>query len=406
MRILLLFFIVSSVCHGQIRKVQATLSTITRTMQIDLGRGPSSTSNIFNRLDGVTNTKYYLCSSISQNPVTPDVFIQVTAEWPTGHSWSDDNKLIFQTSTNKGATWSGVSDFYSPGASLGVVDGGGGYSSDGRYHYFVDVHAGVEGASAAAPHYVYYLYSDDNGANVTATDITSLIPSDGLATWRFYGNLVEAGGYLFFPYYKLTAEGNITNSARYILKKPLSGGTWTSILVETGSTYINEGTIEHLGGNYLIYIARNESTKEWTLYRSSDLGETWSSLGDLTFGEVIGTAGPARLSKFYINGTLVIACYHPDRANDDLKVTYGLASDIISSGVSGFNTATKTTIINNGTDDTFPHYGSVVHYDNNMNAFASYATEAGAANLAEKCYLDIFHVATSHYNTIKTVLGL
>jgi hypothetical protein len=388
------------VSNGKLKAAHTNIS------QIDLGRGGSTTSAIFNRIDGVTNNLYYLSSSLSQNPLKPDVILQVSGEFPLGHVWSSTNKFVYQRSTDHGLTWSAKATFYSAGGSLGTVDGGGGYSSDGRYHQFIDVHGGTaEGGVSTTPHSLIYCYSDDDGTTVTATDITSVIPSDGLASYRFYGNLVEVGGYLFYNYYKLTDEGDFTNSARYILKKPLSGGSWTSILVETGSNYLNESTIAWVGGNYLIYVSRNDVTKEFTLYRSSDLGETWSNLGDLSFGEAFTTPGPPRLAPLYISGTLVIACYYPDRQNAILKVVYGTADNIRNNGVSGFDNTTKTTLVDNASQEQL-HYGQVLHHYNNFNAIASYATEAGAANILVKGYLDIFWVRSSHYPTVKTALGL
>jgi hypothetical protein len=408
--IFLLSFIASCLCEAQPLIIQGAgsgKSPHTSNSQIDLGVGPNGTTNTFNRIDGVATTKYYLSSNICQNPLSPDIIIQVSSEWPNGHNWSDGNKFIYQRSTDRGNTWSAKADFFSPGASIGAIDGGGGYSSDGRYHQFIDAHAGSgEGGSSQAPHYLYHCYSDDNGTTVTSSDITSVIPSDGLATWRAYGNLVEAGGYLFFPYYKVTNELNFTNSARYILKKPLSGGSWASILVSTGTDFIGEGSIISLGGNYLLYVSRNEVTKEFTSYISSDLGETWGAGGTLSLGETLSGAGPPRLASFEISGVLVIVIYYADRVNTRLKACYGKASVIIASGaVTGFDLTTKTTLHDNGTQEEF-HYGQVLHHYNNFNALGSYAREAGAADYAVKNYLDIFRCPSSHYQTVKTALGL
>lgn len=340
---------------------------------------------------------YYLSTSLCQNPTNLDTIVMIFADG-TAHTGDSTKKLSIRKSTDRGKTFATKTDVYDPLSTLQVQDMGAGYSANGRLHVIVDVHTNNAG-TIDDPHSLIYLYSDDDGTSWTTVDLTSLLPSDSLATFRVYTNIIENNGVLMFPMYKQADEGVTTSSANYLFRSTDGGANWSVITIRaSGGTYINEPTIIALNSTKLIVIARNEATKEYTLFESNDNGLTWSTVGDLSFGEAFGTAGPARLNKFTENGTEYVVCYYPDRQNKLLKAIYAKTSDLITSS-SDFDTATKTTLVS----DHF-HYGSVCHPWGDRSAIGSYANEPTTVTLTEN-NLTTFYVPTYHIDGVITTLG-
>lgn len=368
---------------------------------------PTRTFDIFNTYQAAVGD-YYLACSFDQHPIFPYRGVRVFADG-TDHTAELTKKASVQKFTNYGQSFATKTVLYDPVGSLAVQDLGGGYANSGRHFTFMDIHTASGGASTS-PHYAFMSYTDDDYDSQTLVDITSLLPSDGLDTWRFYGNLIENNGYLMFPFYKLDDEGDTNPSAIYLLRiastlDPSILGNWAvhTIYAPTASPYLNETTIIALNDNTILALARNDVTFEYTQFISTDNGVNWTNQGDCSFGETLAFAGPCRLNTFSLAGTKVIVCYYPDRNAPSLKAVYAKASDIIASGVSGWNLSTKTTLLS-GTGRRL-HYGDYFHPNGNFNAIGMSAYEKSPLDLSNND-LVTFVVLSTHYATVKTALGL
>jgi hypothetical protein len=184
-------------------------------------------------------------------------------------------------------------------------------------------------------------------------------------------------------------------------------------LIERGTIqYINEGSV--IGhGNTLIYAARREQlTRGFRFYISTDNGLTWSIQGDSTFGDNFGSRShPPYLDKFKINGQDVFACYYVNRTERDSKVIYGKPEDVIA-GVDGWNVNTKLkfmdyadypSLASNTASLPRSGYGMVSHINNDMfargMAYMDYDIDVPSNIL-------YFNLPTTHYDNVKNELGI
>jgi hypothetical protein len=354
-------------------------------------------------IDTLSESTYYLSTCLDQSPLDENILLQVFTRWSSaGHKFSENSTIGFRKSTDKGLTWGTPGTAYNPAGNLGIIDMGGGFGPNNKWHGFADQHLGDgSGNNISTTPTLIYFTTSDYGDNWTITDISSILPGDDKTVMRTYGNLIANNGVLMSSMYM--TKSDFTSTSIYLIRSTDDGATRSLVNVYTGTTYINEGTMINLGDDELLLIARNESTKEWNQFRSSDNGLTWTNQGNLSLGESFSAASPGKLVKFLIEDTPVIAFYYPNRGSNPrlLKVVYAKASDIIASGIAGWNLSTKT-IINNSS--TYWHYGDVCHYNNNFNAIGSYAKEGGTAFVANS--LLTFHMPSTHYLTVKTALGI
>lgn len=345
--------------------------------------------------------KYYLEACLDQHPSNRYIVVGYFADGEDHYNGTDTGrKVSFRKSTNYGLSWGAKADLYDAPGSLLILGVGGGYANSGRLHVFTDQH-GTSGSSVTTPHSVIYIYSDDDGATTTTVDLTAVINFDGLATVRVHGNMIDNFGALMIPYYTQTDEGVVTQSGNYLLRSTDGGLNWTSVTVRAkGTDYINESTIIALDNTRVMQLSRNEVTKEWTQYLSSDNGLTWSLVGQVTFGESLTTAGPLKLVKFRIESTDVIAAYYCNRDNSTVKVSYATAAALISSGTSAW--ISSTTLINTGRR---PHYFDVIHPTGNMDAIMLSPYEKNPLDLSNNDLITAV-LPSTHYSTVKTALGL
>lgn len=366
-----------------------------------------------NRWEASTSTRYYFNSAIGQNPTSPYNIVSVYTEGTT-HVFNSNKRVVGKISTDKAKQYStSFSDqftIFDPTApSEGVQGGGGGYDHNGRFHYFVDTHTSN---TVGSTNKAYQIYTDNNGINQTSSDwtpvdITSSLESDGLNTFRMVGGMIVNNGVWIKPYYKVTDEGDATESAIYILRST-NGTTWTSVTVKAkNSTYHNESWVVALDNDNLILVARNEVTNEWYQYASTDNGLTWSAQGDVNWGLTITSANPVCLKWFNHKGQRIIVAYVPDRDNDVLYAIYAKASSLIASGVSGWDLDTKIPIWKTNETGYHLHYGDVCHINNTANAIGMWPYDqyppTGAGTVNELYY---FTMGSWQLPLIETELGL
>lgn len=359
----------------------------------------SRTYSVYNTL--ATAGRYYFVQGLLQDPTNPNNLIEFHHNGDV-HVEADDKKVSKRTSTDGGRTWTAESDAFDlDGAgTFSCQDGEWGWTSDiNRIHGITDWHTTI--GVAGGTNQLWYSYSDDGGANWTHTDITSVVPSDGLNGLRAHGNIVEGGdGFIYALIYKTTDEDNGTQTAIYLLRKPTgSSVTWTALNVYgPASAPINESSVQPLDASTLLIVSRNNTTSEWNKFRATSNGTSVVNDGALTVGEALTVASPPLLTKFDVNGTRVIALWTTDKTNAILKVTYGKPSE----GDITFDTDTKTTVI----DQTqILHYGRVLHRENTINAIAMYALEPNPPTLTENNIIT-FNCPAYQYYVTKTELAI
>lgn len=366
----------------------------------------SMVPEIFEQSIGTTGLEYHLCGVIGQNPTDTSEVFSCYSEGGS-HLYNANKKLVGRKSIYKAApfgnTFAAQFDIYDPVNPLAIQDCGGGYDQNGVFHVFVDViNSGSAGGCVGARH----IYSSDL-SSWTNTDITASLHADGLLCWRMYGNMIHVGGVWIKPYYKLTDQGDITNSANYILRST-DGINLTSVTVRApAATYINEGSVWWNGGNNLGSLWRNEATGEFSISVSGDLGLTWSAMQDISFGETITSANPPMVKSFMHNGVLVVAAYITNRAADTAFIIYGKASDIVADPVNGWNLNTKIMWWKTSLAPFHYHYGDVAHLDDTINAVGLYSydqwPDAGTGVLSKMNYTVM---PTWHVAKIESELGI
>lgn len=359
----------------------------------------SSDWNLVNTFD---ETRYYLTNHLCQKPSDPNVITSIFLD-TVDHLFQTTRKVSYRKSLDKGRTWGAKGTVSDPAGTEAVGDVGAGVGSDGRLHCIYDTETSW---TAGSTNKLYYTYSTDDGVTwQTPVDITSILPSDGLTAWRVYCHIIENNGVLMCVIYRFTAEGfDFTNSARTLLRSTNNGSSWTAIDIQTGSVYRNESAIIGLSSTVLLVVTRDEVTFEWYQSMSTDNGLTWSNQGALNFGESLASACPVRLRKFQIAGTDVVACYYLDRTNNLFKVIYGKVSDLIASGLTGWNLNTKFTI-HQGSGEHL-HYGDVCHYDGDFKGLAQYVIDTFPPTGGTQNEMYTIDVPTFQYPFVKSALGL
>lgn len=353
-----------------------------------------------------TVATYKLCGVISQNPVDKNIVCSAYSQGGS-HLYNANKKLVIRVSTNKAApfnnSFGAETAIYDPGNPSAIQDCGGGYDQNGLMILFSDIiNSGTAGGCIGA-----FMHTSSDLSSWTHTDITASLPADGLLCWRVYGNMVHANGIWVKSFYKLTDQGDTTNSAVYIWRSTDAFATRPVVTVKASSgTYINESSVAYLGGNSWILIARNEATGEWQQYYSSDNAATWSDQGGITFGETVVSANPMMLKTFTHNGVLCVVAYITNRNNDTAFAIYAKASSIISSGLSGWDLDTKIMWWKTGLAPWHYHYGDVVHLDNTINAVGifPYDNFPGAGGTTNK--LNYTVMPTWHIPLIESQLGI
>lgn len=366
----------------------------------------SIAQQVFDSSEGSVGLRYHLSGVISQDPVNKN---RVFSAYTQGgsHVYAANKRVVGRRSLFKAAPVSNSFEaetiIYNPTDPLAVQDLGGGFDNNGVMHLFTDT---MNGSGAGSQVAARHIYSSDL-TTWTNTDITASLAADGLLAWRMYGNMIHVGGVWIKPYYKATDQGDATSTAIYVLRST-DGINWTSVTVKAPSaTYINEGSIVHLGGNDLLIISRNEVTGEWQQYISADLGLTWTDQGGITFGETVSSANPLMLKSFTLNGQRVIAAYITNRGSDTAFVIYALPADLISSGTAGWNLNTKLMWWKTSLAPFHIHYGDIAHLDDTLKAVAIYTYDRWPGDgPGTESTMFYFSMPTWHVSLIESELSI
>lgn len=351
--------------------------------------------------DQDTASNYKFCAVIGQDPSNKE---RILSAYTVGsdHIYTADKKLVFRTSVNKGASFGSQTTIDDPTNPDAVQDIGGGVDSNGKAFIWYDImNSGSAGGNVAMK-----LATSTDWSTWTLTDVTANLPADSLAGWRSYGNMVHANGIWVKGFYKFTDNGVFTNSANYIWRST-DGVNFTAVTIRaSGSTFITEPTVVYMGGNNWLAVIRHETTLEWRQYISTDNALTWTDQGDVTFGETVTSANPCVLKSFTHNGQRVIVCYLTNRNNDTAFAIYALPANLVSSGVSGWNSNTKIMWWKTALAPWHYHYGDVAHIDDTVKAFGlfPYDPYPGSGGTTNK--MNYTTMPTWHISKIESELGI
>jgi hypothetical protein len=334
-------------------------------------------SIVFDPYDTLPGTgRYCYLLGFCSPPSNRNKVVQIFSDGDT--SVSAGKFLAMRTSTDRGRSFGAQVTIQNIGSPWSSHLGTFGYDAAGRLHGLTDAHTTI--GIAGGGHRLYYHYSDDDGTNWTHTDISSILPVDGMLGLRINGSIFEHAGFMWACASRNTAEGNNTSAATYLFRKPIgSSVTWTTFTLSapTGSPLLLFPSLAPLGADSLVAVTQNETTKEWNQRRITSITTTpiVTNDGDITFGESRSGGTPVQLSWFDMNGQRVIACWLNNRDTAGTRtsqVVFGLAVDIEANGIAGWNNTTKVTYY---TGTQVIQWGRVLHYDNNFNAIASFSRE-------------------------------
>lgn len=343
--------------------------------------------------------RYYFVNGMLQNPFNTDEILQIFHDGDL-HVHDASKFLAGRKSTDRGRNFGAQFTIFDPPGTPAIQDAATGIDANGRIHVLVDTHTTLSVADVSQ---LIYLYSDDFGDTWTQTDITASVPVDGLSAYRPHGNIIQVGNYLYAPLYKLIDEGDLSSSARYILRLPITGSTaWEFFLVEaTTDPCRTESSIQALDDETILMVTRNDETH---LYSSCVIDiptMTSSAVRDLTLSESPpASASPPRMTKFKIDGTDVIMLWYTLRAGGIVKYVLGTAANLKIDDLTGWTLSTKTQIED---DIQMLHYGAFVHPNNNFNAIGAFARDPATYTENTMIYFDL---PTTNYSAQKTALGL
>jgi hypothetical protein len=366
--------------------------------------------NIFDTYQAAVGD-YYLSAAIDQHPWKPYTGVRVFSDG-VDHAYDATKEFSVQVMSKYGLAYGVKSTLIAPtNGTTGQVDGGGGYFNCGRHCFFSDAH-GNNGSAFFAPRFAYFTFTDDDYATKTTVDITSLIPVDGLNSFRFYGNAIENNGYLLYAFTKLKDETiggglDITSSAIYMLRLPVNAdptvlANWsvTTVYPPTVGPYISEPAIAAKDNN-IGAMCRNETSKEWNLFTSADNGATtFTSRGDVTLGETFTVASPGRFVPFTFMSTPCFAFIYPNRTLETLRKTICKQTELFTLFGSAFTT--PVTIANTGRR---LHYGDYFSIAGNYCIIGGSPYEKSPLDLSNNDFVQVI-IPSTNYATDKTALGL
>ena len=308
----------------------------------------------------------------------------------TNHNYDGFSKIVHRKSTDNGKTWSDTTVILHED-DVDSRNLGGGVTPTGRIIIFY-----VRSLGGTSYGGQYYIYSDDEGLTWSTPVSVSNMSMDEYSP---YGKLVSgANGILLLSFYGWT--GSTYKS--YVIRSSDNGTTWDApIAIYSGIDWqVTETCLEHLGGGYIIALARNEDSVGFHQFMSTDNGLTWTAQGIPLF-DAWSSSHPASpfLTTFIdpYDGRRMVACWYGERQELYLRVCLGAAEDLIKNGRDGWDSRTRSNIDTMHSWDA--GYPFVVHPNDNPFALvASYDTG--------QLKFNIWPGKNVHYTTPKFNLGI
>lgn len=211
----------------------------------------------------------------------------------------------------------------------------GGYVSNGRLIVFYSRYQ-----NSTTWLSISYISSTNNGDSWSSPQ--SAYNQPGNTAFSPYGHVVDFGtGLLYQTWYEV-------DGSTYLLRFSKSydgGGTFSPVNIKTIYSSTNpftEPSMVNLGGGCLLVLARINGGTCFAQFRSTDFGNNWTGPEYTNFETWTNGQNMPWLSFINYQGVGIVACYYTrrDASPYKIKVVFGLASDIINNGISGWKSAT------------------------------------------------------------------
>lgn len=359
-----------------------------------------------------TITDQYILGGFYHKKADKSKTIWLTSRGADHFTVGTDRTGVQSISTNDG--WSfptSYSDVFSDGTTSPHNGMGGGYLPSGKLLVMYGKYTSSTGAYVSM---VSRLSTDDGATWGSETTVTLPSTSPALTNWIVHdiGVLADNGDMLIPWYgYSGTSLYNI-----YVTRVSSDGTSFSHKLVYTsGSTYKNEISIARItsagaSSKWIAAVrvegaANTAGTYLHEFFKSTDDGETWTTLGTSSYGARLYVyPHPPMIRTFLLNGTLVMAFYHVDRGDRRWWVMYVTASDFDTNGVSALNNTLYQLDMrlfggNTGWESGYP---LVIHPDNSLHAEGVYFEETSSS----VCTTTFFKINAEHEAKVKTELGI
>lgn len=300
---------------------------------------------------------------LSVNPVTGNIILI----FRKGTSFASDiGSIWMRKSTDGGANWGSEIQIKSE-TQVDLRNIAGGYTSSGRLLLF---YGRYQNNSSWLP--IGYIYSDNDGS--TWSNQQQINTQSGTSAFSPYGSVIDiGGGVLFQTWYEVS-------SGVYTLKFSKSTDNGNTFLtsnifsIYSSNLTFTEPSMLNLGGGCLLVLSRINNGTCFAQFRSNDYGITWNSIPEYTnFDTWTNGQNSPYLSYINYNGIGIVACYYLRRDSSPypIKVVYGLASDIVNNGISGWNPLTLRTVLSStgGSSSGCP---SFFHPNNQLKGIGNY----------------------------------
>jgi hypothetical protein len=411
-------FEIGSVGNGSTKLVgrMQRFMLFNQRMQLADIRGVDAYFN-YHTIKGDSNYKYLTSSDIlASNYVLGGNYsknadesktIFVTSRGPNHFAVGSDREGVQVISTDDGFTWPSSYTLIWSDATRAVHAGmGGGMLPSGRLLLtYANYHA-----TTGAYLDMTSRYSDDDGTTWSSeTTITLPVTSPALTAWITCDKMeLTDGGDILIPWYGISGT-SLYNV--YAMKSTDGGATWNHYLVTSSPTeYKNEGSIINLGGGHFLYAVRVETAVSgsfvYEFFKSTDEGETWSSLGTSSLGLTLYVyPHPPMLRKFDLDGTRVIELIFVNRGTRRLHAVYATAADVDTNGISAFTSKTLYTfdLREQGSDTGWESgYPFIIHPHNDIRSEGVWFEET-AASTTNTIF---FHIDNELRAKIKNELGI
>ncbi|HMG94369.1 MAG TPA: sialidase family protein [Chryseolinea sp.] len=317
-----------------------------------------STSGQLNK--AVEEGRYYLTTKIIQDVVDDN---KLCALFTNGTSAGVDTakRLSMVKSTDYGKTWGVIATVSDPAGNDFLASQSAGVTPANKY---VCVYATRDLVPVCK---LWYTYSTDQGATwQTPVDISSVIPSDGLAFIQVETQVIVNNGRIMFTLDKQTSNVSTAQSANYLIYSDDDGATWNSITIRAPhADYVTEASMVHLGGNDLYLLIGSYADNQWRNWTSGNNGTSWTYNGLIDFdttGSGIDST-PSTLHKFKINNTEIVAFYYYVHTTFVYRVAYALASECLTNPLGAWPDSLKQVRINQ-----FFMHGDFCHFNDSIEA--------------------------------------
>lgn len=242
--------------------------------------------------------------------------------------------IYIRHSGDGGANWSNESLLLSE-ANVDLRNIAGGYVSNGRIIVFYGRYQ-----NSTTWLSISYVTSTNNGDSWSSPQ--SAYDQPGNTGFSPYGHIVDFGtGLLYQTWYEV-------DGSTYLLRfsKSYDGGQsfpqqYISTIYSSNNPF-TEPSMVNLGGGCLLVLSRINGGTCFAQFKSTKFGNSWTGPLYTNFETWTNGQNMPWLSFMNYQGTGIVACYYMRRDTSPykLKAVFGLASNLIDNGISGWNSDT------------------------------------------------------------------